>query len=687
MAYSDNDKLAFIGRLYCPARAVADETGCSWELILAQAAQETGWGERVLPGTNNVFNIKADKSWKGETKTFHVKEYDEHKRPFYMDSPFRVYPSYLNSLRDRMAFLKSNPRYHKLNDADIKGNLEKEAHALQAAKYALDPDYANALVRVARGPMMRRALAKAKLAGCAGTLPVIEVFLKDGAKVAIANTKVTISHAGRSASAVTDAHGSLAIKITATSTGVVQLKLYDDFKRVWIDVAPVTIPSPVKSITVTLVAPTFTIHTSTRVHDKDAAPASHGAAAHAGGGTAAPKSSAPILAKAGGGAPKSGAGTSAATQAGTHGASHGGAAGTHAGSAGATAHHQGGTTRTKPYKIEKGDTLAKIAATFKMRYKTIADLNGIASPYIIRPDQILQIPVMEEAGHAAGGTKEHATHAPAHTTTAHHTGTHMGTHTAGGHGVAQHGAAHPTATHGGGAHGAGGHGTNGHAAQGGTHKPAAGFPSNGQQSGSMFSDFLTSLHAAYYRDESNKPKTEVMPAMKAPWMKFAEEEFKAKVKRVAGTGVNSHITEYFTATSYNNHKAIADDETAWCAAFCNWCLVKAGFKGDNSARAADFKTWGRATKDNKPALGAVAVIKFSDGSHHVTFVAGLTKDGNRLATLGGNQGDNHGVTHSHIGVGSVVCYRYPSDYADYPEDYILHDVKSDGAALTAAGTH
>ncbi len=661
MAYSDNDKLDFIARLYCPARVVAEETGCSWELILAQAAQETGWGQRVLPGTNNVFNIKADRSWKGESKTFHVKEYDEHKNVIYMDSPFRVYPSYLGSLRDRMTFLKSNPRYHKLNDADVKGNLEKEAHTLQAAKYALDPEYADALVKVARGPTMRRALAKAKAAGCAGALPVIEVFFKDGARVAIANTKVNISHAGRSADAVTDASGSLAIKINPASTGVVQLKLYDDFKRVWIDVAPVAIPHPVKSVTVTLVAPTFTIHTSTRVHEKPPAPPATASGAPAGGKAAAQKSAAPILAKTGGAAPtKSGSPLSA-----TPPAVKTGAAGTPA--------PPGGTQGVRTYKIEKGDTLAKIAETFKMRYKTIADLNGIQSPYIIRPDQILQIPALEEAGHAAGGA---VAQAPAHTNTAQHTGAQAS--------AGQGSAGHTTASHTGAGHATAAQGAHGHAAAQGTvaaTKPAAGFP----QSGSVFSDFMTSLHAAYYRDGSDKPKTDVMPAMRAPWMKFAEEEFDAKVKRVAGVGVNAHITHYFTATG--THKAIADDETPWCAAFCNWCLVKAGFEGNNSAWAADFKKWGRPTKDNKPALGAVAVIKFSNGSHHVTFVAGLTKDGNRLATLGGNQGDNHAVTHSHIGVGSVVCYRFPTDYVDSPEDYILHDVKSDGAALTAAGTH
>ena len=63
--YTYEQKIAFIKSLYCPARAVSAETGCSWELILAQAAGETGWGEKTLPGTNNVFNIKSSAQWKG----------------------------------------------------------------------------------------------------------------------------------------------------------------------------------------------------------------------------------------------------------------------------------------------------------------------------------------------------------------------------------------------------------------------------------------------------------------------------------------------------------------------------------------------------------------------------------------------------------------------------------------------
>jgi flagellum-specific peptidoglycan hydrolase FlgJ len=72
--YTYEQKIAFIKSLYCPARQCADETGCSWQLILAQAAAETGWGEKILPGTNNIFNIKATPGWNGESKVFNVWE-------------------------------------------------------------------------------------------------------------------------------------------------------------------------------------------------------------------------------------------------------------------------------------------------------------------------------------------------------------------------------------------------------------------------------------------------------------------------------------------------------------------------------------------------------------------------------------------------------------------------------------
>lgn len=157
-----SDKEDFIVRLYPAAEKIARETGMSKELILAQAAQETGWGQHVLPGTHNIFNIKASPGWKGPTKTFNVWEI-EHGAKVWKDQDFRVYGSVEEALRDRIKFLESNPRYRKagLFDEATKGDFAKEAAALQKAGYATDPNYAVQLEAVYKSPTMQRAIRRA----------------------------------------------------------------------------------------------------------------------------------------------------------------------------------------------------------------------------------------------------------------------------------------------------------------------------------------------------------------------------------------------------------------------------------------------------------------------------------------------------------------------------------------------
>src|SRR5690349_4688575 len=94
-------KERFIVDLHPAAVAVSQQTGMSKELILAQAALETGWGEKVLPGTNNLFNIKASPDWRGPTKIFSVPEFVGGKKVM-VDAEFRVYDSNEKALNDRV---------------------------------------------------------------------------------------------------------------------------------------------------------------------------------------------------------------------------------------------------------------------------------------------------------------------------------------------------------------------------------------------------------------------------------------------------------------------------------------------------------------------------------------------------------------------------------------------------------
>ena len=158
-------KEKFIMDLYPAALAESKQTGLSWQLILAQTAQETDWGQKVLPGTHNLYNIKAIGGWKGKSKKFKVREFSKKSKKWVSeDQSFRVYPSYKESLHDWITFLRDNPRYTAagLFQKDAKGDLDKQAQALQKAGFATDPNYAKNIINVFNGPEMQRAIKEAQ---------------------------------------------------------------------------------------------------------------------------------------------------------------------------------------------------------------------------------------------------------------------------------------------------------------------------------------------------------------------------------------------------------------------------------------------------------------------------------------------------------------------------------------------
>ncbi len=154
-------RINFIQEIFPAAKKVSDTTGIPLEFILAQAALETGWGQKILPGTKNLFNIKADPSWKGQVKEFKVPEYYNGKL-VYEVSKFRVYNSYEESIYDWLNFLQKNPRYSKLFDPEVKGDPYKLAYEIQKAGYATDPNYAQKLIATMDGPTLKIALKNLK---------------------------------------------------------------------------------------------------------------------------------------------------------------------------------------------------------------------------------------------------------------------------------------------------------------------------------------------------------------------------------------------------------------------------------------------------------------------------------------------------------------------------------------------
>ena len=140
------DSKDFLAQLSLPARLASQQSGVPPHLILAQAALESGWGQRQIRRENgepsfNIFGVKASGSWKGPTTEITTTEYEngEAKK---IKAKFRVYSSYLEALSDYVGLLSRNPRYAAVTQA---ATAEQGAQALQNAGYATDPQYARKL--------------------------------------------------------------------------------------------------------------------------------------------------------------------------------------------------------------------------------------------------------------------------------------------------------------------------------------------------------------------------------------------------------------------------------------------------------------------------------------------------------------------------------------------------------------
>jgi len=150
----------FIKSLYQHASEAAKALGVKTEVLLSQAALETGWGKHVMQdksgnSSHNLFGIKAaggnadiDKSsagWKGDVvNVSSLESEDGVMKP--VVSTFRSYDSFKDSFDDYVAFLKSNPRYQQA--LSVAHDTTKFVNALQESGYATDPDYAKKLLDI-----------------------------------------------------------------------------------------------------------------------------------------------------------------------------------------------------------------------------------------------------------------------------------------------------------------------------------------------------------------------------------------------------------------------------------------------------------------------------------------------------------------------------------------------------------
>ena len=151
----------FVADLLPQAREAATRLGVSAELLVAQAALETGWGKHTMKfddgrSSFNLFGIKASADWQGSALAKNSLEYRDGALASEL-SRFRAYASPAHSLADYADFIQSNPRYR--DALSHGGSDETYIRAIQDAGYATDPHYADKVIGILRGEMLQNTLA------------------------------------------------------------------------------------------------------------------------------------------------------------------------------------------------------------------------------------------------------------------------------------------------------------------------------------------------------------------------------------------------------------------------------------------------------------------------------------------------------------------------------------------------
>jgi len=119
-----------------------------------------------------------------------------------------------------------------------------------------------------------------------------------------------------------------------------------------------------------------------------------------------------------------------------------------------------------------------------------------------------------------------------------------------------------------------------------------------------------------------------------PWMAVALGEL-GQHERPGRRRNNPRIVEYLRTVGLSG-----GDETPWCSAFTNWCMVRVGLPGSGRATARSWLEWGTALPGGQPRFGCVTVLRrgASATRGHVGFWVGARAG--EVMLLGGSQDDS-----------------------------------------------
>jgi flagellar protein FlgJ len=150
----------FVQQVLPTIRQAAAAVGVNPLGMLAQAALETGWGQR-MPRTAdgnsslNLFGVKAGSDWSGARAVADTVEISGGLAK-QTRTAFRAYGSIEESVDDFARLLTSSPRYREAVAAG--GSPQAYIQSIARAGYATDPDYANKLNDVLNSGTLQAAL-------------------------------------------------------------------------------------------------------------------------------------------------------------------------------------------------------------------------------------------------------------------------------------------------------------------------------------------------------------------------------------------------------------------------------------------------------------------------------------------------------------------------------------------------
>jgi flagellar protein FlgJ len=150
----------FVSQVLPTITRAAKGLGVSPLGMLAQAALETGWGQRMAHTADgapslNMFGIKAGDHWDGARASASTVEFSGGVAT-QRQTVFRAYGSVEESVGDFASLLKGSPRYRDAIAAG--GDPYAYVKSIGQSGYATDPEYGNKLNEILNGGTLRMAL-------------------------------------------------------------------------------------------------------------------------------------------------------------------------------------------------------------------------------------------------------------------------------------------------------------------------------------------------------------------------------------------------------------------------------------------------------------------------------------------------------------------------------------------------